>query len=87
MQKGIKGSFYPKDPSQNGQTPICVTATTISLQPGQCQTVSCDWNNPPASHANLWFRANDDGQSVSPEECKPKNDLLYLPDARCRNIQ
>src|SRR5256885_8053750 len=41
VQKGIKGSFYPRDPSKNGQTPICVTATTISLEPGQCQTVSC----------------------------------------------
>jgi hypothetical protein len=58
--------------------------TTMSLQPGDCESVFCDWMNPPMGPQNLWFRADDDGSRTSVmSECINGNDLLYLPGYSC----
>ena len=86
--RGIKGAFYAVDPRTASPPPICTLQTTIWLIPGECQTLSCDWLTPPSPHANLWFRANDDGKSTPVQsECNPHNDVLSLPDQHCRQIQ
>ena len=61
--------------------------TTLPLNPGDCETVQCDWQNPPQVPTNLWFRADDDGQGNHPlTECKPRNDVLFEPNAICSKI-
>jgi hypothetical protein len=81
----VPGTFYPADPRMDASMPICTAYTQMPIPPGQCQTVTCVWQNPPSGPVNLWFRADDDGMSGSPQpECKNKNDIAYLPAATCQ---
>lgn len=87
-QKGVKGSFYLKDPRMNADPPLCIAQTKGALKPGACETVSCDWQMPSTFRTDLWFRANDDGTVRPPrEECRADNDLLFLKGASCKNLQ
>ena len=87
VEAGVPGTFYDADPRQPGAKVLCSTATTDWLGPGQCEVVHCDRKNPPADPQDLWFRADDDGLNApSQSECKPKNDLLFLPQYVCKNI-
>ena len=80
---GIKGTFYKWKPGAGG-TRICTAATTKALAPGECEAVKCTWVNPPKQNIDLWFRADDDGSGGSQVECKEANNLLHLPQARCK---
>jgi len=33
----------------DGTTLVCTTQTTTALQPGDCETVSCQWDSPPSN--------------------------------------
>jgi hypothetical protein len=84
---GIPGTFYKGDPRAGG-TVICSTATTKTLDPGECEAVKCAYENPPKETIDLWFAADDDGTGGGKEtECKEKNNLLHLPEASCATLQ
>ncbi len=84
---GVPGTFYTSDPRQMGAMAICTATTTMTLNPGDCEQVYCDWMNPPQKAMDLWFRSDDNGNShpVS-SECKNGNDLLFLPQVVCNGI-
>jgi hypothetical protein len=44
-------TFQEGDATNPGPV-ICTAATTMPLDVGQCQTLSCDWTNPPATSAD-----------------------------------
>ena len=74
------------DPRMPNPQSICTTKTANPLAPGSCETVECEWQNPPQIPTDLWFQANDDGTMKPLSECKPMNDLLFLPGAVCMKI-
>ncbi|MCA9664450.1 MAG: VCBS repeat-containing protein [Myxococcales bacterium] len=83
---GVPGTFYQGDP-RSGGTAICTATTTQALDPGQCESVSCEWAAPPSEKVDLWFQADDDGAQQGKEvECKEKNNLLHMPESRCLSI-
>jgi hypothetical protein len=86
VQPGVPGSFYTMDPRMGNPMPICTATTMGVLNPGDCETVQCDWMNPPMQAVDLWFRADDDGANKPDPECKSMNDILYLPQAVCMKI-
>jgi hypothetical protein len=80
----VFGTFYTADPRMGGATAICTTQTTMTLTPGTCEVVSCDWMNPPQQPADVWFRADDNGNTASVSaECDDGNDLLLLRGVSC----
>ncbi|MSP61074.1 MAG: hypothetical protein EXR72_12160 [Myxococcales bacterium] len=84
---GVPGTFYTSDPRQPGAQAICGTKSTQVLQPGACEAVFCDWQNPPMGPRDLWYRADDDGVKKNVvSECKNENDLLFLPQVTCAKI-
>ena len=84
---GMPGTFYQSDPRMGKPPAICTAVLPRALQPGECETLSCDWKNPPQMAADLWFRSNDNGMSgTAIKECEPDNDLLFVPQATCRKI-
>ncbi len=83
---GVPGTFYSSDPRNGNAMPICTAATTMTLNPGDCETVQCTWNNPPQMPTDLWFRADDDGHNMPDTECKGMNDLLIMPQAQCNSV-
>jgi FG-GAP-like repeat len=86
VQPGVPGAFYRTDPRLGNAMPICVGTTSGVLNPGDCETVKCDWMNPPQEAVDLWFRANDDGVMMVRPECHRMNDTLFLPGAACMKI-
>ncbi len=87
VETGLPGTFYTADPHLVSAEKICTAKTTGALSPGQCETVTCDWLNPPKGTKDLYFRANDDGSGNRPEsECWQRNNLLPMPNATCKNI-
>src|SRR5207253_768492 len=56
----IFATFYSGDP-RNGGAVICTTQTTKPLDPGKCEQVTCNWNNPPSGPRDIWLRVGDDG--------------------------
>jgi hypothetical protein len=82
----LYASFYDGNPDAGGKL-ICTTTTTMSLAPGSCQNISCDWVNPPAGARDLYLRAGDDGKGGRlAGECKTGNDLSVQKGASCANI-
>ena len=80
---GVSGTFYTWKPGAGG-TKICTAATTKALGPGQCEVIKCNYDKPPAGAIDLWFKADDDGSSGGQVECKERNNLLHLPQAKCK---
>jgi hypothetical protein len=82
----VPGTFYLGDPRAGGAA-LCSATTSTALQPGQCETLSCDWATSEQGPVDLWFRADDDGRSAPAQpECKTGNDLLLLPGVTCHPI-
>lgn len=80
---GVAGTFYVGDPRAGGKK-ICTTHTLKPLPPATCETVRCDYADPPRGSVDLWFVADDDGSGMGMEaECKEHNNLLHVPDAAC----
>ena len=71
---GIGVSF-----SANGMT-VCGATTTGVLQPGVCETVSCDWATPPKTAVDVTVAA-DGGGSVT--ECHEGNNKGTIPAVFC----
>ena len=88
MNPGVFGTFYSTDPDKPNPQKICTTQTAGPLPPGVCETVQCDWKNPPMVPTDIWFKAGDDGTGGKPaqNECKPTNNTLFLPQAVCQKI-
>src|SRR5439155_21310555 len=87
LPAGISGTFYSSGPGKPNPQVICTATSTMPLVPGGCEMLQCDWKNPPQTPVDLWFRGDDDGSGkMSVPECKPMNDLLYLPNAACMKI-
>ena len=83
LAAGMPATFYQGDPRMMGKA-VCSTRTTKPLAVGECELVTCDWNNPPPGPYDMWFRVNDDGAGHHPfGECKSGNDLAHLPYASC----
>jgi len=81
---GVAGTFFDGDPRVPGGSVICTVETTLSLDPGACEVVSCLWSQPPPSGGNVWFRANDEsGHPGVLAECKSGNNLVQLPQFSC----
>ena len=82
----LSGTFYDGDPDQGGKV-ICTAQTSMSLAPGACQAVSCDWNSPPQQARDVYLRAGDDGRGGRlAGQCKTGNDVSVLKGATCSNI-
>ncbi|HMR06598.1 MAG TPA: CARDB domain-containing protein [Polyangiaceae bacterium] len=57
----------------DGATQVCSAKTTKALNPGECETVSCTWTNPPTSaKTDIQVVADDGGANT---ECKEGNNL------------
>ena len=83
----VSGTFYSTDPRKPNPMKICTTSTTMPLPPGQCETIQCDWKNPPQMPTDLYFRANDDGTGgMQSAECNKVNDILFTPQVVCGKI-
>ena len=65
-------------------TLLCSTATMTTLFPGDCESVACDWSDPPidASQAVDVTVIADDGNAVN--ECKEGNNIGGVFDVFCR---
>ncbi|MBI5535331.1 MAG: hypothetical protein HY898_21565 [Deltaproteobacteria bacterium] len=77
---GLLVSFY------DGTTLICETKTTKPLQPGECEEVSCNWDNPPKSQAgakDVTVEVNADHKVT---ECKDGNDKAVLKGVFCKPV-
>jgi CARDB/FG-GAP-like repeat len=62
---GVDVGFY------NGTTKVCSAKTSKTLQPGDCESVTCNWTSPPASTpVNVQVKADDDGANT---ECNEDN--------------
>ena len=83
---GLSGTFYRGDP-RSGGTKICTATTTGELKAGSCETVQCDYAQPPKDPIDLWFVADDDGSGAGREaECKEANNLAHMPGISCPGI-
>jgi hypothetical protein len=78
-------SFYQGVPPSGPA--LCSTTTSKTLQPGDCDTVSCDWPNAPTSPTDVSVVADDDGtgKGVS-TECKEKNNRGTLLGVYCDTV-
>ena len=72
-------TFYLGDPRKAGARAICTGRITQPIKKGECQPVSCDWDNPPPPPYDLWLRPGDDGKGGgSQDQCKGGNDVAHL---------
>ena len=72
---GIKASFY------DGTTKVCEALTTKTLQPGECELVSCLWATPPSDPVDIQVVTDEDGEKT---ECKEGNNLGTVVGVHCR---
>jgi len=82
---GVPLSFYDA-PKPNGNL-ICTARSTMVLQSGACEVVSCNWNSPPTSPTNVTAVADDDGTTaMQPSECDQQNDTSLLLGVACNSV-
>ncbi|MEZ4221624.1 MAG: CARDB domain-containing protein [Polyangiaceae bacterium] len=62
---GVPVGFY------DGSTQVCSATTSKALNPGECESVSCTWANPPTSQKKDIQVVADDGGANT--ECKEGN--------------
>ncbi len=74
---GVKVGFF------DGTTLLCTSATTVALQPGECETVGCQWNDPPASApgTDVTVVADPDEET---KECKEGNNEGTIAGVNCK---
>ncbi|RME28698.1 MAG: VCBS repeat-containing protein, partial [Deltaproteobacteria bacterium] len=78
---GIPVGFFDGDPDAGGQL-VCLSSTSGDLQPGQCETVTCDWQNAPTDAAHdVVVVVDPDGERT---ECIEGNNRGFIEGARCR---
>lgn len=76
-------TFYQGLPDAGGMQ-ICTTRTTTVLQPGDCETVGCDWAPPPTQKVDLYLRAGDDGKGGRAQgQCSMGNDVSSVQTLSC----
>lgn len=86
LASGFPATFYLGDPRLPGPRPACTAHTMAPTLSGQCQSISCDWDNPPPPPYDLWLRVDDDGQGGHPiAECKDGNDTAHIELSTCPN--
>lgn len=77
---GLKVSFY------DGTTLVCETVTVKPLQPGECESVSCTWNDAPVGPSNakdITVEVNSDSKVT---ECKEGNNKAVLKGVYCKQV-
>ncbi|HNS96499.1 MAG TPA: CARDB domain-containing protein [Polyangiaceae bacterium] len=77
MGAGVSVGFY------DGSELVCETKTSSALQPGECETVTCTWDNPPTSSTSakdIKVVANYDGAL---RECKEGNNEGIITGVYC----
>ena len=77
MGAGVAVGFY------DGTTLVCHTETTQPLQPGECEEVSCVWDDPPTAageSVDITVVANDDDSLT---ECKDGNNEGVITGVWC----
>jgi hypothetical protein len=86
VSAGVEGTFYQGDPRANGK-PVCTTQTSKALGPGECETVHCNWKDPPDGAVDLWFASDDDGTRIGDRsECDESNNLGHMPALQCPGV-
>jgi hypothetical protein len=87
LPKGLPSTFYLGSPLMSGHRVLCTAKTERDVEAGDCQPVSCEWQNPPPPPYDLWLRVNDDGKGGMPaNECKNGNNLAHLQLSMCPNV-
>ena len=82
---GVPVTFYRGKKSDN--SPICTAISAKKLVPGDCDTVSCNWDSAPTSPTDVAVYANDDGTGMSTtNECESANNLGTLLGVECEII-
>ncbi len=87
LGQGVPVAFYAGAPA-DGEL-LCVAETTQVLPSGSCETVSCDWMDPPsqADAVDVTVVADDDGSGNSlNSECEEGNNLAYISGAHCQAV-
>jgi subtilase family serine protease len=78
--QGVDVAFY------DGTTLVCSTTTTKPLQPGECETVSCVWDNPPQNSGS----EKDITVTVDPNnkftECHEGNNQGTIYGVYCKSV-
>jgi hypothetical protein len=77
---GLSVGFY------DGATLVCSATTKQSLEPGQCESVSCTWDTPPTTEStakDITVKVNNDHKAT---ECKEGNDEGTIAAVFCRKI-
>ncbi len=79
-------TFYNGSKAAGG-APICTGMTTMTLAPGTCEVVGCDWANAPTSPTDVEVHADDDGTGKGTStECEESNNLGTLKGVKCDTI-
>ncbi len=82
----LYATFYDAAPDAGGKV-ICTTQATMSLSPGACQAISCDWVNPKSGPLDVYLRVGDNGTGGRlTAQCKTGNDLSVLKSATCSHV-
>jgi hypothetical protein len=70
----------------DGATKVCSGKTSKSLQPGECELVSCTWDSPPQSGANkkdITVKVDDGGKFT---ECHEGNNQGTIYGVFCKGV-
>ncbi len=86
ISRGVPVTFYDRR-SEDGGQPVCATATTTRLAPGEGEEVSCVWQAPPNEGATAWAYADREVVGGIPlsrnAECAERNNFTTLEVPAC----
>ncbi len=83
---GVPVAFY----DESNQALVCTSATTQSLGPGDCEDVTCQWDDPPRPGAavDITVVVDDDGTgSGQTTECVEGNNRAVIHDVACSRVE
>jgi hypothetical protein len=82
---GVPITFYLGAPEDG--VVLCTAETTVVLDPGECQTVSCVWTAPPGTAVTVTIVADDAGGGAGENtECIESNNRATLEGIPCPDI-
>ncbi|MBI2893683.1 MAG: hypothetical protein HYY06_09040 [Deltaproteobacteria bacterium] len=80
LAAGVPIAFFAGDPAQ-GAEEACRAETTLVLEAGECEDVSCIWSPVLTNQViDIWVVADPDGQTT---ECFEENNLGIIPGFFC----
>ncbi len=86
VASGVPVAFY----NQADQSLVCTSATTQTLGPGDCENLSCEWDDPPrpGNEADVLVVVDDDGQGAGEtSECIESNNDAVIHDVACSRVE